>query len=387
MSFVAVHVGAGHHARSNESHYRAACNRACRAAMELLLQGAASLQAVAAAIAVLEDAPCTNAGYGSNLTLQGTVECDASIMDDAGAFGAVGAVSDIKNPIMAAKKLLEVSQEGLLPCGRVPPIFMVGTGAFEWARDHRIETASSAKLTTDASFNTYSNHIKHYYQANEIGEAHIADGLASTDQDGVVFGHDTVGAICVDQNGKIASGVSSGGISLKFPGRVGEAAVFGSGCWAQKIADQNMSIGCSSTGTGEQLMLTMLVQQFATLAEQDEDFCKVMARALKSKFLNHPALKEVQEKCAGLLALKFLPRASDQCVGIVELCYGHTTPSMGIGYMSSQQKVPKFLVSRKLDNATGQEPVCSCLMFRLYKPSPNHLASRHEQDANQEMHH
>ncbi|GAB5591373.1 taspase [Umbelopsis nana] len=325
--------------------------------MELLIQGADSLQAVGAAIAVLEDAPCTNAGYGSNLTLQGTVECDASIMTDAGAFGAVGAVSGIKNPILAAKKLLEVSQEGLLPLGRVPPIFMVGPGAFEWAKDHGIETTAKSKLITDGSFNTYINHLKRYHQAHELhGGNERIKRSAMTTEDIAILGHDTVGAICVDQNGKIASGVSSGGISLKFPGRVGEAAVFGSGCWAHQVADQSVSIACSSTGTGEQLLLTMLAQQFANIAEQEEDTSKAMSQALKSKFLDHPALRNVSEKNAGLLGLKFLPRASDKCVGIVELCYGHTTRSMGIGYMSSHQKMPKAIRNKVWPPAGAVKP-------------------------------
>lgn len=94
--FVAVHVGAGYHSPSNEKSLRSAMKRACLAAASLLRQGSGrSLDAVSAAIQVLEDDPCTNAGRGSNLTEDGRVECDASIMDgDSGAFGAVGAVPD-----------------------------------------------------------------------------------------------------------------------------------------------------------------------------------------------------------------------------------------------------------------------------------------------------
>lgn len=94
--FVAVHVGAGFHAPSNEKALRSAMKRACLAASLVLRKGSGGcLDAVSAAIQVLEDDPVTNAGRGSNLTEDGRVECDASIMDgDTGAFGAVGAVPD-----------------------------------------------------------------------------------------------------------------------------------------------------------------------------------------------------------------------------------------------------------------------------------------------------
>ncbi|KAI9286856.1 threonine aspartase 1-like protein [Umbelopsis sp. AD052] len=329
MAFVAVHVGAGNHARSKDLLYKESCNRACQAAMDLLLQGADSMDAVGAAIAVLEDAPCTNAGFGSNLTLQGTVECDASIMTETGSFGAVGAVSGIKNPILAAKKLLEVSNQGLLPLGRVPPVFMVGPGAFEWAKDHGVEVVQKSKLISDTSVQTYVGHMHRYYEMNKLDCDHKPHNLPSSTipADGAL-GHDTVGAICVDQNGKIASGVSSGGISLKFPGRVGEAAVFGSGCWTQRLTDPDVAIACSSTGTGEQLLLTMLAHQFATMVEQEQETSVAMSRVLKTKFLEHPLLQNMAEKNAGLLAAKLIRRNKDGCIGIVELCFGHTTHSM-----------------------------------------------------------
>ena len=94
--FVAVHVGAGFHAPANERAYRRAIRRACLAAAAVLREGSGtSLDAVAAAIRVLEDDPITNAGRGSSLTESGQVECDASIMDGTtGSYGAVGAVQD-----------------------------------------------------------------------------------------------------------------------------------------------------------------------------------------------------------------------------------------------------------------------------------------------------
>lgn len=111
--FVAVHVGAGFHAPSNEKALRSAMKRACLAAASVLRQVAGGcVDAVSAAIQVLEDDPSTNAGRGSNLTEDGHVECDASVMDgNTGAFGAVGAVS-------VGDQVSEILSKSLLPWPR-----------------------------------------------------------------------------------------------------------------------------------------------------------------------------------------------------------------------------------------------------------------------------
>ncbi|VAH54552.1 unnamed protein product [Triticum turgidum subsp. durum] len=100
------------------------------------LQGSGtSLDAVAAAIRVLEDDPITNAGRGSSLTESGQVECDASIMDGTtGSYGAVGAVKGVKNPIQVALHLAKEQMSGSSLLGRIPPMFLVGEGAFQWAK-------------------------------------------------------------------------------------------------------------------------------------------------------------------------------------------------------------------------------------------------------------
>ncbi|KAF5186667.1 Threonine aspartase [Thalictrum thalictroides] len=128
--FVAVHVGAGFHSPSNEKALKSVMNRACLAAASLLSQkpGSSSsssyphrcLDAVSAAI---QDDPCTNAGRGSNLTEDGNVECDASIMDaNSGAFGGVGAVPGVRNAIKIATCLAKEQMIGSSLLGRLPPM-------------------------------------------------------------------------------------------------------------------------------------------------------------------------------------------------------------------------------------------------------------------------
>ncbi|KAI4741705.1 N-terminal nucleophile aminohydrolase [Aureobasidium sp. EXF-12298] len=127
-----VHAGAGYHSLQNERIHLQACHDAARAAMVILRTGGTALDAVEIAIKVLEDREITNAGYGSNLAIDGVVECDATIVDHFGRSGAVGAVSQIKNPISLARTLLDRSTQ-LLTLRRVPPNLLVGQGAIEFA--------------------------------------------------------------------------------------------------------------------------------------------------------------------------------------------------------------------------------------------------------------
>ncbi|KAI3835434.1 hypothetical protein MKX03_034524 [Papaver bracteatum] len=137
--FIALHVGAGYHAPSNEKSLKSVMRRACLAAASVLCQGpGVCMDAVSAAIQVLEDDPSTNAGRGSNLTEDGHVECDASIMDGAsGAFGAVGAVPGVRNAIQIATCLAK-EQTGPSLLGQIPPIFLVGEAAREWGKSKGI---------------------------------------------------------------------------------------------------------------------------------------------------------------------------------------------------------------------------------------------------------
>ncbi|XP_043399968.1 threonine aspartase 1 isoform X12 [Chelonia mydas] len=149
VGFVLVHAGAGYHSESKAKEYKHVCKRACQKAIEKLQAGALATDAVTAALIELEDSPFTNAGMGSNLNLLGEIECDASIMDGKSLnFGAVGALSGIKNPVSVANRLLCEGQKGKLSAGRIPPCFLVGEGAYRWAVDHGIPACSPGIMTT-----------------------------------------------------------------------------------------------------------------------------------------------------------------------------------------------------------------------------------------------
>ncbi|KAL2160384.1 hypothetical protein VTH06DRAFT_1557 [Thermothelomyces fergusii] len=147
IASIFVHAGAGYHSVVNEKSHLQACTDAARIGMSFLRAGATATQAVEAAIRCLEDREITNAGFGSNLNMDGVVECDATIVDHLGRSGACGAVAGVKNPISLAKKILDLSSEPL-SLRRVPPNILVGPGAREFAEEHALKTVRNEFLVS-----------------------------------------------------------------------------------------------------------------------------------------------------------------------------------------------------------------------------------------------
>ncbi|KAM0556011.1 hypothetical protein ACHAPJ_005992 [Fusarium lateritium] len=134
-----VHAGAGFHSHQNEHIHLQACVAAAEMGMRFLKAGATATEAVEAALRILEDKEITNAGYGSNLSIDGIVECDATVVDHLGRSGACGAVPNIRNPISLAKLILDTSNRPL-SLRRVPPNALVGEGARAFAEEHGLTT-------------------------------------------------------------------------------------------------------------------------------------------------------------------------------------------------------------------------------------------------------
>ncbi|CCU74369.1 L-asparaginase/taspase 1 [Blumeria hordei DH14] len=179
ISAIFVHAGAGYHSTKNQGVHLAACDRcvlsastpiyvwlaaireslltdfsAAKMAMRVLKSGGSAVDAVEIAVKVLEDNEVTNAGYGSNLAIDGVVECDATIIDHLGKSGACGAVAQIKNPIHLARTILDASSRPL-SLRRVPPNLLVGQGATEFAREYGIPVVSHDKLVSINSRERY----------------------------------------------------------------------------------------------------------------------------------------------------------------------------------------------------------------------------------------
>ncbi|XP_035256675.1 threonine aspartase 1 [Anguilla anguilla] len=364
VGFVLVHAGAGYHSESKAKEYKHVCKRACQRAVEKLKAGAMAVDAVTAALVELEDSPFTNAGTGSNLNLSGEIECDASIMDGKSLhFGAVGALSGIKNPVLVANRLLQEAQKGKLSAGRIPPCFLVGKGAYHWAVHHGIPPCPSDKMATKFSLSAYKRNKRkmelaekaesEYKQAKKRRQSSENGGLVDPapqpdDDSGSL---DTVGAIVVDGDGNVAAAVSSGGLAMKHPGRVGQAAHYGCGCWAENAWNLNpYSTAVSTSGCGEHLVRTMLARECST-AVQSEDAHQNLLETMQNKFISSPFLASEDCVLGGVIVLRCCkcvetqPPQDIQAL-LVEFLWSHTTESMCVGYMSAQDGKAKTHISR-----------------------------------------
>lgn len=229
-----IHGGAGTIERSSmtpekEGEYRAGLERALGAGYEILKRGGLSLDAVEAAVRVLEDDPHFNAGRGSVFTSAGTNEMDASIMDGKtlGA-GAVGSVKHIKNPIVLARLVMEKSPHVMLDCA----------GAEAFAKANGIELVDQKYFFTRERWDALEKvRAAEKHRASGAGKSYII-----TDQDR----HGTVGAVALDQDGNLAAATSTGGMTNKMPGRIGDTPVIGAGTYAN-----NQTCAVSCTGDGE----------------------------------------------------------------------------------------------------------------------------------------
>ncbi|XP_011601825.2 threonine aspartase 1 isoform X2 [Takifugu rubripes] len=319
--FVLVHAGAGYHSESKAKEYKHVCKRACQRAVDQLNAGALAVEAVAAALVELEDSPFTNAGMGSNLNLLGEIECDASIMDGKSLqYGAVGSISGVKNPVLVANRLLSEAQRGKLSAGRIPPCFLVGRGALEWAVSHGIAPCPSEKMATKFSLSAYKRNKRKMELAekmesghNQIKKRRQSTETANPTEDGSGC-LDTVGAVVVDLEGNVAAAVSSGGLAMKHPGRVGQAAHYGCGCWAENACNMSpYSTAVSTSGS-------------PFLAGEDRVLGGVIVLR-GCRCVEAPSSQNIQ----GIL---------------VEFLWSHTTESMCVGYMSAQDSKAKTHISR-----------------------------------------
>ncbi|NXE18640.1 TASP1 aspartase, partial [Ardeotis kori] len=345
VGFVLVHAGAGYHSESKAKEYKHVCKRACQKAIEKLQAGALATDAVTAALIELEDSPFTNAGLGSNLNLLGEIECDASIMDGKSLnFGAVGALSGIKNPVSVANRLLCEGQKGKLSAGRIPPCFLVGEGAYRWAVDHGIPACPPGIMATRFSLAAFKRNKRKLELAEKVETdlIQLKKRRQSNEKENDSGTLDTVGAVVVDQEGNVAAAVSSGGLALKHPGRVGQAALYGCGCWAENTgAHTPYSTAVSTSGICYFYKYFKKLQSFSVITLQIKT--NLIANNSPQQFYpGSPFLANEDGVLGGVIVLRSCrcsaePESSqEKPTLLVEFLWSHTTESMCVGYMSAQ---------------------------------------------------
>jgi len=224
---IVIHGGAGALAPGNytpeeEAAYKAKLGEALDAGYAVLESGGAALDAVEAAIVILEDSPLFNAGKGAVFTRDGANELDASIMDGATIkAGAVAGVTRVKNPIRLARAVMEKSEH----------VMMAGKGAETFAKAQGLELVDPVYFRTERRWKDYQDRLK---------------ALKEQKAEAAPDKHGTVGAVALDRNGNLAAGTSTGGMLMKRYGRVGDSPIIGAGTYAD-----NRSCAVSSTGWGE----------------------------------------------------------------------------------------------------------------------------------------
>ncbi|NWV73877.1 TASP1 aspartase, partial [Dasyornis broadbenti] len=375
VGFVLVHAGAGYHSESKAKEYKHVCKRACQKAIEKLQAGALATDAVTAALIELEDSPFTNAGLGSNLNLLGEIECDASIMDGKSLnFGAVGALSGIKNPVSVANRLLCEGQKGKLSAGRIPPCFLVGEGAYRWAVDHGIPACPPGIMATRFSLAAFKRNKRKLELAEKVETdlIQLKKRRQSNEKENDSGTLDTVGAVVVDQEGNVAAAVSSGGLALKHPGRVGQAALYGCGCWAENTGAHNpYSTAVSTSGIYYFYKYLMKLLSFSVI----KDAHQALLETMQNKFIGSPFLANEDGVLGGVIVLRSCrcsaePDSSqEKPTLLVEFLWSHTTESMCVGYMSAQDGKAKTHISRLPPGAVaGQSVAIEGGVCRLESP-------------------
>ena len=201
---------------------------AARRGWDVLSSGGSALDAVEAAVRSMEDDPVFDAGVGSELNEDGEVEMDSVIMEGGELkAGAVAGVKGVRHPVSLARRVMEETDH----------VMIIGEGAMRLARELGVEEASQEELVTESARRMWERYVKYRRTVSEL------------------YNRDTVGAVALDAKGNIAAATSTGGITGKKAGRVGDVPIVGSGAYADNLVG-----GASSTGHGESIMKVTLAR-------------------------------------------------------------------------------------------------------------------------------
>lgn len=244
MHSIAIHGGAGGvpaeiFARDGGASYKASLARVLDASFEILEGGGSSLDAVTAAVRSLEDNPLFNAGHGAALTREGWAELDAAVMDGKDQrAGAVASVRHIRNPVDLARRVMEKSRHVLL----------VSTGAEEFALEEGIPLVANLYFRTE----------ERRFQLRSEQQGQSVSDLMPAPATALIGSQGTVGAVALDKHGNLAAATSTGGMTNKRQGRVGDSPIIGAGTYAK-----NGVCAVSATGHGEYFIRAVAAHHIA----------------------------------------------------------------------------------------------------------------------------
>jgi beta-aspartyl-peptidase (threonine type) len=246
---IVIHGGAGgikreYFTEEQQAAYAQKLQEALNAGYDVLEKGGISLDAIQAAINIMEDSPLFNAGKGAVYNSEGNQEMDAAIMDgNTLNSGAVAGVNHIKNPILAARIVMDSSKH----------VMLSGKGAEIMAAKYGIEMVDSSYFFTEKRL----NQLKGIQGKEKTKLDHSAFLIKNELIDDHKYG--TVGAVAIDKNGNIAAGTSTGGMTNKKYGRIGDVPIIGAGTYAN-----NLTCGISATGTGEYFIRTVAAHEVSS---------------------------------------------------------------------------------------------------------------------------
>lgn len=259
-----IHGGAGTILKSNmtaekENAYIAKLTEALQAGYAEIQKGSSSIEAVAASVVIMEDSPLFNAGKGAVFTAEGKNELDASIMygKDKSA-GAISGVHTIKNPILTAIAVMQKSEH----------VMLSGTGAEQFARDQNLELVDPHYFWTKDRWEGLQKVKKK--ESEQSHKKIPQNNLRASYEIDQKFG--TVGAVALDKNGTIAAGTSTGGMTNKKYGRIGDAPIIGAGTYADS------RVGISATGWGEYFIRATAARTIAAKMEYQNKDIKTAAQ-------------------------------------------------------------------------------------------------------------
>jgi beta-aspartyl-peptidase (threonine type) len=299
---IVVHGGAGNWHPERVNPGLEGVKKAAKTGFDVMAGGGSALDAVVEAVAVLEDDGVFNAGFGSALTIDKTVEMEASVMDGKSLrAGAAGLLKDIRNPVKLARIVMEHTDH----------VFVVGEGAEKLAKLFNVERRNPVTELR----------LKYYEQQKQAlldGKFELPKLASLVKAHPELFDLETVGAVALDKEGNVAAATSTGGFPLKLPGRIGDSPLIGCGTYAD-----NRSGACSATGVGEIAIRLVLAKTV----------CNYMESGKTAQEAVEAAIRLVNERMAGTYnSMGLIAVNTKGQIGAAHnskhLCWAYLTPEM-----------------------------------------------------------